>query len=306
MATYLSAGTQSLTEVRTHFFDFTDDLPTGVTVSSATATHTPPSGSAGTPTVSVSSPKVNVTLGTLSVAGVHLLSVLATLSDAEKSYIEAQIVVPANAAAISERDGLADLRDELRALTETTEGDWTIGRAHFWDNSQLDKVLDRHSVSVEHELLVSEQHYDTTAGSVSTHDYYSEQGNFETIASGTSYFQVQDATGVVHGTSEWDADYAIGQISFTADTMGSSMYLTGYAYDLNASAADIWQRKASHYATAFDFSTDNHNLRRSQIYDHCLRMADYYGALAGDTNSGAGGMSSITMTRSDCAVIEDE
>jgi len=306
MATYLSAGTQSLTEVRGHHFDFTDDLPSGVTVSSGAATHTPPSGTAATTTVAVSSPKIVVTLGPLSVSGVHILSLVATLSNSEKSEIEANITVPAAVSAIASRDGLADLRDELRTLTETTENDWAIGRQHFWDDSQLDKVLDRHSVSVEHELLVSEQHYDTTAGSVSTHDYYSEQGNFETIASGTSYFQVQDATGAVHGTSEWDADYAIGQISFTTDTMGSSMYLTGYAYDLNASAADIWQRKASHYATAFDFSTDNHNLRRSQIYDHCLRMADYYGALAGNTNVGAGGMSSISVTRSDCTVVEDE
>jgi hypothetical protein len=305
MATYLSDGQQTLSEIRKHVFDYTDDLLTGITVGTAACTYMQPNGTVGTATVSITSPYVYATMGTLSITGLYILSCLATFSNSETSEIRVTVNVLPAVTAIESRAGLSDLRDALRVITDVTESDWSIGQQNFWDDLQLDKVLDRHYVEADHELLTSEQHYDTTPGSVSTHDYYSQLGNFETVASGTSYFIVQDATGLVHGTSEWDADYALGQISFTANTLGSAMYLTAYAYDLNASAADIWQRKASHYATAFDFSTDNHNLRRSQIYDHCLKMADYYGALAGDTNSGAGGMSSISMTRSDCTTEND-
>jgi hypothetical protein len=94
MATLVSTATQSLTEIRTHLVDFTNDLPSGVTVSTATATHTPPTGAASTPTVSTAlAPIVQVTLGPLSVTGMHKLSVLATLSDGEKSEVLLQIPV---------------------------------------------------------------------------------------------------------------------------------------------------------------------------------------------------------------------
>jgi hypothetical protein len=95
MATDQQVAPQSMVEVRTHLIDFTNDLPSAVTVSTATATHTPPSGSATTPTVSVTlAPIVSVTLGPLTVLGLHLLSVVATLSDGEK--VEVRLKVPVN------------------------------------------------------------------------------------------------------------------------------------------------------------------------------------------------------------------
>ena len=61
--------------------DFTNSLLSGVTVSSAVATHTPPSGAATTPTIQVTSPYVYVTVGPLTVTGVHYIDVVATFSD---------------------------------------------------------------------------------------------------------------------------------------------------------------------------------------------------------------------------------
>jgi len=300
MATYLSNGTQSLSEVRTHIFDFTDDLRTGVTVSSATAIHTPPSGSASTISPTTATPYVYATIPAQTIAGVHLLSVLGTLSDGDKSEITVTITFPAAVAAITARAGLSDLRDTLRSMTDTTEHDWKIGNQNFWDDSQLDKVLDRWCTDVDHELLVCQETYETTGGTVSYHDYYSQYGSFEGASSGTAYFLVQDATGTAHGTSEWTADYNTGCVTFTANTLGSSMYLTGYAYDLNAAAADIWNKKAAHYASAFDFSTDNHNIRRSQLIENCFRMAKFYEQRAGNTNQGAStGFTVIDVVRGD-------
>lgn len=95
MATEVSGIGQSTGEVRTHYCDFVNDLPTGVTVASATATHVPPSGVASTPTVGVitGGSVVPVTLGVQTVAGLHQLIVTATLSDAQKSILKVNIDV---------------------------------------------------------------------------------------------------------------------------------------------------------------------------------------------------------------------
>lgn len=84
------AKTVSLSEnPRIWDFDFSNDLRTGVSVSSATATHTPPAGSASTPTVgTIVANVVPVSLGSLTVLGTHYLECLATLSSAEKSSIK--------------------------------------------------------------------------------------------------------------------------------------------------------------------------------------------------------------------------
>jgi hypothetical protein len=79
---------QSLAEKRQWDFNFNPDLPTGVTVSSATATHTPPSGSAETPTVgTIVAGVVPVRLDTLEVVGLHELRCAATFSNGEISVI---------------------------------------------------------------------------------------------------------------------------------------------------------------------------------------------------------------------------
>ena len=94
MATLIMMRRQALAEIRTYYVDFTDDLPTGVTVSSAAATHTPPSGSASTPTVgTISGATVPVTLPVQTVTGLHLLDVRATLSNADISAMRLQIPV---------------------------------------------------------------------------------------------------------------------------------------------------------------------------------------------------------------------
>ena len=94
MSTYLELGTQAKAEKRTWYFSFVDDLPTGVSVSSATATHYPPSGSASTPTVgTITANVVPVTLDTPDVVGDHYLDCLATLSNADTSLIRGHIRV---------------------------------------------------------------------------------------------------------------------------------------------------------------------------------------------------------------------
>lgn len=95
MSTTLYVRAQSLGEIRTYDVVYTDDLRTGVTISSAAALHIPPSGNATTPTVgTISGAIVPVTLPAQTVTGLHRLDVTATLSDSNKSVV--RLMIPVN------------------------------------------------------------------------------------------------------------------------------------------------------------------------------------------------------------------
>jgi hypothetical protein len=186
------------------------------------------------------------------------------------------------------RDTLADLIENLRGLADAGTADWTNGTATFWDADQLQAVLDRHRMDVSREELLAVPQYGV-AGAVSFYEYRSSFRNFEETDGGTVVFYIQDAEG--NTLSSWSAEYARGVVTFASDQEGLTRYLTGRKYDLNASAADVWRVKAANAAKMYDFSTDNHNLRRSQFYDHCVKMAEQFEVMAEP--------SVITMFRSD-------
>lgn len=80
-----SQQTQSSLEERIYPIDWTDALLTGVTVSSVTITHTPPSGADATITSTISSPISYIKVPSGLVVGVHYVSVVATTSNADLS-----------------------------------------------------------------------------------------------------------------------------------------------------------------------------------------------------------------------------
>jgi hypothetical protein len=113
---------QSISEIRTHYFDFTNDLPTGVTVTSAAAVHTPPSGTATTPTVGAIQEGriVPVTLGVQTKTGIHYLTVTATLSDGQKSVVRLEINVVWGSVTL-----IDDVRKLRRMIAEPTSNIYT-------------------------------------------------------------------------------------------------------------------------------------------------------------------------------------
>lgn len=269
MATFKLANVeQSAAEVRTWVVDFTDDLLTGVTVASGTAIHTPPSGSAGTPTVAVSSPKMNVTLGPLSVKGMHYLEARATLSNAEIASVT--IAIPVGYVATTARAGMLDLIDIVRGMADVGPADFKIGATPYWSDAQIQQALDRHRIDVYQEELESWPVM-STAGEYEYYEYRASRGNLE---SGTAYFSVQQLNG--GSAPAYTADYISGIITFTADTSGSAYMLTARSYDLNAAAADIWRGKAANASKYFDFRTDNHQISKSQLYKQFMDMAAHY------------------------------
>ena len=185
------------------------------------------------------------------------------------------------------RNGMTALISELRGLTEAGLSEWVIigsaGTVTYWDDDQLQNILDIHRQDLVFDQLGMFP-YQVAGGSLSYKDYRASVGFLEATTGGTDVLYLQDSAGDTIGTSTFTPDYRRGQFLFSADQRGSVYYLTGRSYDLNASAADVWRRKAAHYsATSFDFSTDNHSVSRSQVYKHCLEMAAHFEGMSGDS-----------------------
>ena len=193
------------------------------------------------------------------------------------------------------RPGMTAIIDELRGLTEAGTAEYTLGTTIYWTDDALQDMLDMNRVDLIHEMLQATPI--VVGGTVSSpirYPYYKflryQTGYtfLENTSGGTDVFYLQDGTGATLGTALWSADYRRGVVNFVNDTLGTAIYFTGSAYDLNATAADVWRGKASHYApSSFNFSTDNHSIQREQVYTHCKEMAAYFESISGDAISTA-------------------
>jgi len=190
------------------------------------------------------------------------------------------------------RSTLAQLRNVLRGMTQAGTADYTLGTASYWDDEQLDIVLDSHREDYTFEML---NPYPVTGvgGSSLYYEYRAEQKYFETTSGGSAIFYIQDGTGATVGTANYTADYLRGVFTFAADQGGTTYYYNGRVYDLDASAAEIWRKKAGYYHNAFNFATDNHRIDREAIYKHCLEMAESFESSSQDS------ISTIDVWRSD-------
>jgi hypothetical protein len=181
------------------------------------------------------------------------------------------------------RTGMTALLEELRSMTEAGTSEYTLGTTVYWSDNALQDIMDLHRLDIRFCQLKPYPNQ-VSGGSLVYYDYLSEYGYLEATTGGTAILYLQDSTGATLGTALWNADYRRGMFTFVNTTNGTTVYLTGRAYDMNASAADVWRRKAAHYAlTSFNFSTDNHSITRSQVYDHALQMASYFENMSGDS-----------------------
>jgi len=280
MATEIYATQQTTGEIRTHFVDFTKDLPAGISVSSATGTTTTYPG-AGTATVTIgmiASNVVPVTVASPTVAGVYYVDVTATLSNADKTI--ARLIVPVNWASV--RAGMVDLIQELRQLSDVGVNDFKVGAVTYWSDKHLQDHLDKHRQDFwEDELTPIQQQRN---GTTYYTDYRAHYGNLESVASGTAVFKLDDVAGTNQATTGWSCDYTNGIITFTTDRAGTSYFLTGRSYDLNAAAADVWRVKAANAAKMYNFSAGGQSFQRNQYMANCLQMAQYYEGMAAPTN----------------------
>jgi hypothetical protein len=268
MATEILATMQATGEIRTHFVDFSNDLPAGVSIASGTATHTPPSGGTVTCSVGViASNIVPVTVPPLSVTGRHVVTVNATLSDNE--IITARLIIPVQWDAV--RATITHLIGELRSMIDAGSNDYTIGGVPYWTDKQIQNTLDLHREYVNFETIEGLQNNGTLI-------------TYTMFPTGKLWWEdtaiIQEAGGGTLSGTLYSMNLLDGLVTFNANQGGSARYITGYSYNLYAAAADIWRKKAGHYAGAYDFSTDNHSLKRSQLMAQARTMASQFNDLA--------------------------
>ena len=172
------------------------------------------------------------------------------------------------------RTGMQSLIDTVRGYANAGATEWTVTTdssiTNYWDDIQIQNVLDRHKVEYIHADMTPVVSY--SGGSPVYTQYRTDVPNIE---GGTAVFKVEDVSGTVTPTS---MDYLRGIATFATDQAGKSYWWSGFAYDLNAAAADVWRVKASHAAEYVDFSTDGHNVKRSQQAKAFLDMAAFYQA----------------------------
>jgi hypothetical protein len=286
MATLESPQLQATSEIKTYTVDFTDELPSGGTVTAGTATHIPPSGAVSTVTVTVSNPYLYATLPAQSVVGSHYLDILATFNDGQKSAVRLPInvVYPSTPA----RSGMVDLLSDLRAMTDTGPDEYSVAGVPYWSDAQLQRILDRHRTELKWVEMEAQEE-----GDGSFLEYVIGAGNIEQTTGGTAIFFVQDVNGSTISSSLYTVDYVRGVVTFASDTAGTSYFATGRSYDLNGASAEVWRMKQSHYAGAVDFSTKVHNISRSQLFEHAKEMCEYFSAL------GNAGFGTMDVMRSD-------
>lgn len=185
------------------------------------------------------------------------------------------------------RAGMSAAITKLRAMTDAGTADYAIAGTTYWSDDQIQTMIDRHSTPVRIRMSEVPEH---TAGTVQYYDYLWGHAEVERATSGSAVWRVVDAYGTITGTANYAINYDQKKVRFNSATL-PPMYLETLTFDLNGAAAEIWREKAAYYANRFDVSTDNHNLRRSQLMAHAEKMAKHFERMAAPRM--------VTMQRSD-------
>jgi hypothetical protein len=194
------------------------------------------------------------------------------------------------------RAGMADLITKLRALTSSGSADYSVNSVTYWTDDQLQSTLDQHRTDFRNLLLTADP---TLFNSVDYYyDYYVPDHDWlEGTASGTAAWMLTNGTGGTVAFSDYTLNIDAKHLKFSANQEGTAYYLAGRAFDLYSAASDVWESIASSVWDRFDLRTDNHDMSRSQLYDHATKQAARMRA--------KGGITSSIMTRPDVWVYGD-
>ena len=150
----------------------------------------------------------------------------------------------------------------------------------IWTNLEAQAILDYERKDFFNSPLTYVPQAISSGGTASTiyTVYHTEHRNLEEATSGTMAWRVFDSNGSV--TSGYSVDYKNGIVTFTSDQAGSARYLNGREFDLYRAAARGWLERTGTKASLFDFQADGGQFTKSQWFEHCVKMSEYYEGLA--------------------------
>jgi len=176
------------------------------------------------------------------------------------------------------RANMDDLIQKLRVFTNAGTADFTVSSVTYWSDDQLQDELDKTRKSVNYQSMQAIPTYGI-GGTATYTEYRTGLADWEK----SPVIQDEGGTTLTAGTAlaNYSFDDNIGIVTFVSDTEGKTRYITGNVYNVEMAAAKVWEQKAALYATQFDFSTDNHSVKKSQVILQCKEMAKYYQSRAG-------------------------
>lgn len=158
------------------------------------------------------------------------------------------------------RSTMASIISRIRILINDPPG----ASQQFTDQTIQD-VLDDSRVDVSNQALTA---YPTYSGStISYFDYYSSGGSWE-----DGYILKQYLTVTVTPSS---VEPIVGHFTFAASTL-PPVFITGNYHDCYRAAADLLERRAAMWTTAYNANTDGQSMSRSQVMPALLKLADSY------------------------------
>lgn len=172
------------------------------------------------------------------------------------------------------RLGMADPIQRLRLMTEAGTADYSVAGENYWDDEDLQSVLDR--VRRRRVMFLMTAVPDYSADGSQEYRRYNLPRSFQMVEGtdgGTDFFNVQTSAGTIISTDDFTFYPDALEIYFTNDQGGTAYYWTGFTYDMNEAAAQVWDRKAAHYVTAINFSADGHKFDRGVLQAHCKDQA---------------------------------
>ena len=176
------------------------------------------------------------------------------------------------------RTTMSDLIQKLRVYTNAGANDFTVNTTTYWSDEQLQDELDKTQKKVNYQTMQAIPTYGV-GGTATYTRYQTGLADWEK----SPIIQNEGGTTLTAGTAtgNYAFDDNIGVVTFVDDTEGFTRYITGYVYNVEMAAAKVWEQKGALYATQFDFSTDNHSVKKSQVLVQCRDMARYYQSRAG-------------------------
>jgi hypothetical protein len=93
-------------------------------------------------------------------------------------------------------------------------------------------------------------------------------------------------SGTPIGTANYSIDYNTAELIFTANQVGSPLYLDYRKYNVYAATAEVLRMKiADARETDMDIKIDNHDVKRSQRAKGLVALLEYYEDLASGSSA---------------------
>jgi hypothetical protein len=176
---------------------------------------------------------------------------------------------------------MAEIIQEVRRLANAGTADSVVGTVTYWTDNQIQDVIDRHVREFRRMALSPLTTYIDGATTYTDYQIPIKKDDYRIEREGAGGgFALLTSSGET--APSYTVSWSRGMVNFTANTGGDAFYLDCRAYNIWSAVADIFEAKAGMVSGRVDWSSDNHDIKASQEYQHYMDMAKKYRLMAGN------------------------